>query len=56
MLDQALQPVLDDYASGKITDEEFLSRRDWKKEWGFDFSMYKPLFDFIAANNLSAGP
>ncbi|MBI5743957.1 MAG: ChaN family lipoprotein [Elusimicrobia bacterium] len=52
MLNQTLQPVLDDYAAGKITQEEFLSKIDWKKEWGFDFNMYKPLFDFIAENKL----
>lgn len=54
MLNQTLQPLLDDYAAGKITQEEFLDKADWKKEWGFDFAMYKPLFDFIAANKLRA--
>lgn len=54
MLNQTLQPVLEDYASGKITEEEFLSRADWKKEWGFDFAMYKPLFDFIIQHKLRA--
>ena len=54
MLNQTLQPVLDDFAAGRITEEEFLSRADWKKEWGFDYAMYKPLFDFVAANKLRA--
>ncbi len=54
MLDQTLQPVLDDYAAGRITQEEFLKRVDWKKAWGFDFALYKPLFDFIAAHKLRA--
>lgn len=54
MLNQTLQPVLDDYASGRITEEEFLLRADWKKEWGFEFSMYKPLFDFIVTHKLRA--
>jgi len=54
MLNQTLQPVLDDYAAGRITEEEFLTRADWKKEWGFDFAMYKPLFDFIVTNKLRA--
>ena len=52
MLTQPQQKHLDDYAAGLITQEEFLSRVDWKKEWGFDFGMYKPLFDFMAANKL----
>ena len=54
MLDQTLQPVLDEYAAGKLTEEEFLNKADWKKEWGFDFAMYKPVFDFIVANKLRA--
>ena len=54
MLNSTLQPVLDDYVSGKITEEEFLTRSDWKHEWGFDFAMYKPLFDFMIQNKLKA--
>ena len=54
MLNMTLQPVLDDYAAGKISEEEFLLRTDWKKEWGFDFNLYKPLFDFIREHKLKA--
>jgi uncharacterized iron-regulated protein len=54
MLNMTLQPVLDDYAAGKITEEEFLAKADWKKEWGFDFNLYKPVFDFIVQNKLRA--
>jgi len=54
MLNQSLQPVLNDYADGKLTEAEFLAKADWQKEWGFDFNMYKPLFDFIVQNKLRA--
>jgi len=54
MLNMTLQPVLDEYAAGKITEAEFLVKADWQKEWGFDFNLYKPLFDFIRANKLKA--
>jgi len=54
MLNLTLQPVLDEYAAGKMTEADFLAKIDWKKEWGFDFTMYKPLFDFIVANKLRA--
>lgn len=54
MLDQAVQPALDDYLAGKLPEPEFLARADWKKEGGFDFALYRPLFDFIAANKLKA--
>ncbi len=54
MLNMTLQPILDDYAGGKIGEEEFLLKAGWKDEWGFSFSFYKPLFDFIRANKLKA--
>ena len=54
MLNMTLQPVLDEYAAGKLTEEEFLAKADWKNEWGFDFNLYKPIFDFIRANKLRA--
>lgn len=54
MLNQDLQPQLDDYVSGKTTEEEFLEAVNWKKEWGFDFGLYKPIFDLIRARKLKA--
>ena len=54
MLNMTLQPILDEYASGKLSEEEFLLKADWKTEWGFDFNLYKPIFDFIRANKLKA--
>ncbi|OIO01530.1 MAG: hypothetical protein AUJ51_08375 [Elusimicrobia bacterium CG1_02_56_21] len=54
MLNMTLQPVLDEYASGKITEAEFLKKAGWQKEWGFDFNLYKPLFDFIREKKLGA--
>ena len=54
MLDTTLQPVLDDYAAGSINEQEFLVKTDWPNEWGFDFDLYKPLFDFIRENKLKA--
>ncbi len=54
MLNMTLQPLLDDYAAGKITEEEFLAKADWAKEWGFDFNLYKPIFDYIIQNKFRA--
>ncbi len=49
-----LQPVLDDYAAGKMTEEDFLQKTAWQKDSGVDFSFYKPVFDFIIKNKLRA--
>lgn len=54
MLNLTLQPVLDEYAAGEITEAEFLRKADWQKEWGFDFNLYKPIFDFIREKKLGA--
>lgn len=54
MLHSGLQGVLDEYASGKLSEEEFLRQADWQKEWGFPFALYKPLFDFIRERGLKA--
>ncbi|MEW6012849.1 MAG: ChaN family lipoprotein [Elusimicrobiota bacterium] len=54
MLNKTLQPILDEYINGNISEEEFLSKIDWKKEWGFDYNLYKPIFDFIKEKKLKA--
>jgi uncharacterized iron-regulated protein len=37
------QPILDRYLQGEIGEEAFLKEIDWKEEWGFDYSYYRPL-------------
>ena len=49
-----LQPVLDDYAAGKISEEEFLQKTGWQTSSGVNFSFYKPIFTFIIQNKLRA--
>jgi len=53
-LDITLQPVLDDYISGKITENDFISRTDLEKGRGFDFGLNKPVFNLIIQNKLRA--
>jgi uncharacterized iron-regulated protein len=40
------QKALDAWTEGKIDKKEFLQRINWEKTWGFDFDLYKPIFDF----------
>ncbi len=54
MLNSSLQQVLDEFSSGFIEENAFLEKVNWKKEWGFDYSLYKPIFDFIRENKLHA--
>jgi|CXWL01.1.fsa_nt_gi uncharacterized iron-regulated protein len=46
------QPILDAYMSGKTPEAEFAVW--WKKVWGQDFAIYKPIFDAAKAAGASA--
>ncbi|MEW5950281.1 MAG: ChaN family lipoprotein [Elusimicrobiota bacterium] len=54
MLNSSLQPILDEFASGAIDEAAFLEKVNWKKEWGFDYNLYKPIFDYIRLKKLKA--
>ena len=44
------QPKLDDFAAGRTSEADFAAW--WKKAWGFDYAMYKPVFDEARKRNL----
>jgi uncharacterized iron-regulated protein len=44
MLSWDKQPTLDGLNSGELDVAAFATAVDWKKAWGFDFSLYAPLF------------
>ncbi len=46
MFERPLQKHLDDYVRHRIDEPTFLERVDWKKSWGFDYNLYKPILDF----------
>jgi uncharacterized iron-regulated protein len=52
MLDHTQQPTLDSFMSGAMSEKDFADF--WKKQWGFDYSLYKPLFDAAKAKGASA--
>ncbi|MBS1713272.1 MAG: ChaN family lipoprotein [Armatimonadetes bacterium] len=37
---------------GWWSDEEFQARSDWKKQWGFPYRIYKPVFDAVKKHRL----
>jgi len=47
-----LQPVLDDWVAGKLTDEAFLKASEWRQVWGYDAALYMPLFQFARLNRI----
>ena len=50
MVSQDQQQALDDFRSGKMSEADFSAW--WKKTWGFDYSIYKPIFDAARSKNL----
>ncbi len=40
------QTALDRYLERVLTEEDFLKEADWKRNWGFDYHLYRPLLLF----------
>jgi uncharacterized iron-regulated protein len=47
-----LQPVLDDWTEGKLTEDAFLKAAEWRQVWGYDAALYMPLFEFARLNRI----
>ena len=45
MVQRPEQFALDLWTLGKIPEAEFLDRVKWQSSWGFDFGLYRPIFD-----------
>lgn len=45
MIQRPEQLALDLWSLGKLTEQDFLDRAKWQTSWGFDFNLYKPIFD-----------
>jgi uncharacterized iron-regulated protein len=52
MLTRPVQPVLDEWVAGKLEEAEFLEKVDWKNQWGFEYSFYRPVFDTCRWNRI----
>ena len=52
MFPRRVQPVLDDWVAGKLSESGFLAAVGWEKVWGFDPALYMPLFDFARINRV----
>ncbi len=45
MVDVERQGVLDKFNSGSVTVDELPDRLNWDENWGFDFELYRPIFE-----------
>ena len=47
-----VQPVLDRWVAGELSETEFLAQTDWRNAWRFDPQLYLPLFHFARMNRI----
>ena len=52
MFPRRVQPVLDRWVAGDLSEAEFLRLSDWNRVWGFDPQLYLPLFHFARLNRI----
>ncbi len=50
MFPRELQPTLDRYSRGEISEGEFLKEVDWERIWGFPYSLYQPILSWAVEN------
>ncbi len=43
---RAVQPALDRWIAGELSEDAFLEEANWAKNWGFDPELYLPMFHF----------
>ncbi|MEZ0326083.1 MAG: ChaN family lipoprotein [Fimbriimonas sp.] len=52
MLQRPKQPVLDQWLQGNLTEQDLLEKAEWKTQWGYDFSYYRPIFDVAQKHHI----
>lgn len=52
MFPREVQPWLDHYSQGLISEKEFLEKVDWEKNWGYPFDLYRGLLHLARARRL----
>lgn len=52
MFPRRLQPVLDRWVAGELSEADFLRQAEWDKVWGYDARLYLPLFHYARMNRL----
>jgi uncharacterized iron-regulated protein len=52
MYQRPKQDVLDQWSTGQLSEADFLTKSEWKTQWGFDYAFYRPVFETIRLNKL----
>jgi uncharacterized iron-regulated protein len=52
MIQRPFQSVLDAYVAGSIDEAALLAGVEWEERWGFDFALYRPIFEHARAHRI----
>ncbi len=52
MFTRPVQNRLNPWTLGWWSEEDFIREADWKGQWGFDFALYRPIFEVIKSRRL----
>ena len=52
MFQRPFQKDLDDYIAHRTDEATMLERTEWKKRWGYEFKLYKPILDFAREHRI----
>jgi len=52
MFTRPVQEQLNPWTLGWWDEATFIEQSDWKKQWGFDYNLYKPIFDSVRKHRL----
>jgi len=52
MFPRRVQPVLDRWVAGELSESAFLKATEWSQVWGYDAAFYLPLFQFARINRI----
>lgn len=52
MFTRPVQDELNPWTLGWLSEDEFIERSQWKTQWGFDYGLYRPIFEAVRRNRL----
>jgi len=52
MIQQPFQIYLNQYIQGEIDESKMLPSVEWDKRWRYDFSLYRPIFEYAKENKI----
>ncbi len=52
MFDRTKQHPLNLWTLNRLSESEFIVQSDWLRQWGFDFGLYRPIFEVVRRHRL----